>query len=48
MDSVTQDQSAERGLSPRDSGFDGAASSLKYDSRPSSPTVKFSVDEVSC
>lgn len=45
MDSVTQDQSAERGLSPRDSGFDGAASSLKYDSRPSSPTVKFSVDE---
>lgn len=34
------------GLSPRDSGFDGAASSLKFDSRPSSSTAKVETDEV--
>ena len=30
------EQVAGEGLSPRDSGFDGAGSSLKFDSRPSS------------
>ena len=30
------EQVAGRELSPRDSGFEGAASSLKFDSRPTS------------
>ncbi len=46
IDTGTEDQAAGRGLSPRDSGFDGAASSLKFDSRPSSSTVKLDTDEV--
>ena len=41
------EQVAGGGLSPRDSGFDGAGSSLKFDSRPSSANVpKLESDEV--
>ncbi|KAK2559537.1 hypothetical protein P5673_018185 [Acropora cervicornis] len=37
LDAGTEsEQLGERGLSPRDSGFDGTASSVKFDSRPSS------------
>lgn len=46
MDTGTEEPVAGRGLSPRDSGFDGAASSLKFDSRPSSGTAKLEADEV--
>ena len=46
LETATEDQAAGRGLSPRDSGFDGAASSLKFDSRPSSGTAKLDTDEV--
>jgi len=51
MDTATEEQVAGRGLSPRDSGFEGAGSSLKFDSRPSSGTAiipKLETNEVKC
>jgi len=51
IDAATEEQVAGRELSPRDSGFEGAGSSLKFDSRPSSGTAiipKLETDEVEC
>jgi hypothetical protein len=42
-DTVGEEQAEYRGVSPRDSGFEGAGSSVRFDSRPVSGSSNVNV-----